>query len=268
MAQFRSSSGQVGGGGTGGTGGGGTGGTGGGGTGGTGGGGTGGTGGGGTGGTGGGVPNPVAGAPKPVAGVQARIAQKAPPDLGPAVIAQRRLTFRIQRQQQSEWCWAAVAASVEQFFDPDPDPASRLKQCEVADMVLKDKDKMPKPKCCEDPEDCDLPAELEDALKKIYKWRDTLDVDPLTGAKGSLTFEQVKREIDRGRPVCAGIRWKSGTGHFVVVRGYRVLGSGAQQLYVADPLYPSSLVDFNEFTVAYYGEGEWTETDLVVNDWS
>jgi hypothetical protein len=46
-----------------------------------------------------------------------------------------------------------------------------------------------------------------------------------------------------------------------------VLASGAQQLYIADPLNPSNLVDFDEFSVAYYGEGVWTETDLVVDDW-
>jgi len=39
-------------------------------------------------------------------------------------------------------------------------------------------------------------------------------------------------------------------------------------LYIADPENPSNLVDIDEFTAAYFGEGKWTETDLVVNDWS
>jgi hypothetical protein len=186
------------------------------------------------------------------------------------VIAQRRINFSIQRQQQSEWCWAAVAVSVERFFNP----ASELKQCEVANMVLpKEYPANPLPKsdcgcccqCCCDPDSCNQPAQLELALQEIHKWRTTLDRSVLS--PGTLTFEAVCREIDRHRPICVGITWRSGGGHFVVVRGYRLLTSGARQVYVADPLNPSSLVDFDEFTFAYWGDGEWTETDLVRNDW-
>jgi hypothetical protein len=190
--------------------------------------------------------------------------RKAAADLKPAVIAQRRLTFRIQNQRQSEWCWAAVAASVQQFFEPASDPGSELSQCEVASMVLQKKET----ECCDDPEPCNKAEKLETALKKIHKWRNTLKEDPSTEATGSLTFEQVQREIDRGRPVCAGITWESGGRHFVIVRGYRELASGAHQVDIADPLNPSNLVDFDEFTTAYYGEGKWTSTDLVVKDWS
>jgi hypothetical protein len=73
-----------------------------------------------------------------------------------------------------------------------------------------------------------------------------------------------------------GITWISGganstpgtTGHFVAIRGYRLLSSGERQVYVADPLNASGLVDFDEFTFSYYGEGVWTETDLVITDWA
>jgi hypothetical protein len=211
-------------------------------------------------GTGGGVSDPIGtggGLSDPIGtggGGLLKTSLTAATALGPTVIAQRRLNFKIQHQQQSEWCWAAVAASVQQFFVQDPNPTRRMTQCAVANMVLPGN-----PKCCDGPEDCNKPAKLEDALTKIHKWRNTLEV--------ALTFEEVQREIDRGRPVCAQITWNSGGGHFVVVGGYRVLASGAQQLYIADPLNPSNLVDFDEFSVAYYGEGVWTETDLVVDDW-
>jgi hypothetical protein len=193
-----------------------------------------------------------------------KTAQRTVTVTGPTVIAHRRLNFKIQRQEQTDWCWAAVAVSVEQYFDPDPDPATRLKQCRVASLVFQ-------AKCCENPGEFNQGAELETALQLIHKWRNTLDEDPSTGATGSLTFEQVQREIDRSRPICAGITWNSdvgGGGHFVVIRGYRVLNTGAQQLYIADPDNPSNLVDFDEFTVAYYGEGRWTETDFVESDWA
>jgi hypothetical protein len=272
----------TGGGDPGGTGGGDPGGTGGGDPGGTGGGDPGGTGGGDPGGTGGGDPGGTGGGdPGGTGGSYVRTAFYAPMSkpvtaLGPSVIAQKRIRFRIQQQELSEWCWAAVAVSVERYYDR----ASTLEQCDVANKVLPEQyPAVPLPKsdsacccqCCCDPDSCNKPAELETALKKIHKWRATLvrslAPDESIVSPGTLTFEEVRREIDRGRPVCVGITWKSGGGHFLVVRGYRLLSSGARQVYVADPLNPSALVDFDEFTLAYFGDGEWTETDLVRNDW-
>ncbi|MBV8843476.1 MAG: C39 family peptidase [Bryobacterales bacterium] len=188
--------------------------------------------------------------------------------IGPVVIEQRLLRFRIQRQEQADWCWAACAASIEKYFDHD----SKIKQCDVASKTLRveyPQDELPDSDpgccchCCCEPDPCDKPARLGIALQQIHKWRNSL--------QRSLTFEEVQREIDRGRPIGAGIKWNSGgadgspgtTGHFVVIRGYRLLSSGACQLYIADPLNASRLVDFGEFTFAYYGEGQWVETDLV-----
>jgi hypothetical protein len=197
---------------------------------------------------------------------------------GPGVIAERRLRFRIQLQEQSQWCWAAVALSVERYFNP----VSKLNQCNVVNRVRPDypgdghdcTGGCDDCKCCCDPESdyCNQPDSLEDALRKVFKWRNTLDI--------ALRFDEVRREIDAGRPVGVGITWSSGNsgpmprlgtpvkGHFVVIRGYRLLSSGVRQLYVADPLNPSSLVDFDEFTFSYYGDGKWTETDLVEADWA
>jgi hypothetical protein len=193
--------------------------------------------------------------------------------VGPVVIAQKLLRFRIQRQEHSEWCWAAVAASINNYFDP----ASKLEQCTVANRVLRHKIDFPDDeccggcdgcKCCCHPHLCNRPEELEEALKKIYKWRNTLE--------RALRFDEVQREIDNGRPIGVGITWISGNdapgsssnGHFVVIRGYRILSNGARQVYVADPLNASGLVDFDEFRLAYYGEGQWTETDFVQSGWA
>jgi len=203
---------------------------------------------------------------------------------GPAVIAQKIIRFRIYLQEQSQWCWAAVAVSIERYFDR----ASTMRQCNVANRML---DELPDAsdcfpdddkccggcddcKCCWHPECCNYPARLEDALQKIHKWRTTLD--------RPLRFDEIQREINAGRPICVGITWESGNsgpapkgskdsrhkGHFVVIRGYRVLSSGIRQVYVADPLNPSALVLYDEFLSAYYGDGHWTETDLVQRGWA
>jgi hypothetical protein len=192
--------------------------------------------------------------------------------VGPLVVAHKIIRFRIQRQEQSDWCWAAVATSIEHYFDHE----SKLKQCDVANKVipveygeglLPPSDDECCCHCCCHLERCDLPAKLEIALQQVYKWRNTL--------LRALTFEEIQREIDGGRPIGAGIKWMSGgqngtpgtSGHFVVIRGYRLLSSGACQVYVADPLNASGLVDFDEFTFAYYGEGQWVETHLVQRGW-
>jgi hypothetical protein len=200
--------------------------------------------------------------------------------VGPGIVARKSLKFKMYKQEQSEWCWAAVAVSVEKYFNPH----SEITQCEIATKVFKAdkdlKDKIPKSDspccsergCCADPEQCNEPAAVEDALKAIHKWRNTLDQSKAPEGSsylstGTLTFDQVRREIDQGRPVCVDVRWTSGGGHSVVIRGYRILSTGACQVEVADPLNASAVVDFVEFTKAYYGDGEWTETDLVQNDW-
>jgi hypothetical protein len=200
---------------------------------------------------------------------------KPPAIADPGVVAQELISFRLQRQEHSNWCWAAVAVSINKYFDPESD----LEQCNVANRVVKVSKELFDDdcrcggrdgcKCCCHPHVCNLAEELETALKKVHKWRNTVE--------RALQFGEVQREIDGGRPIGVGITWQSEVppnapppkprGHFVVVKGYRVLSSGARQVYVADPLYGSGLVDFDEFTVAYYGDGKWTETDLVESDW-
>ena len=43
------------------------------------------------------------------------------------------VSLTIQRQEMSEWCWAAVSVSVDRFFRPD----STHTQCEIAGAALK-----------------------------------------------------------------------------------------------------------------------------------
>jgi hypothetical protein len=229
---------------------------------------------------GGGDPGQIGGGdPGQIGGGYALARQYSPKQVivaGPLVVAEKVLRFRIQRQEQSNWCWAAVAVSVDRYFDQYSD----LTQCEVANKVLRveppPQGSPPLPtsdcgcccQCCCDPENCDHPAELEIALQQVYKWRNTLN--------RALTFAEVVREIDRGRPIGVGITWLSGgkngspstTGHFVAIRGYRLLSSGTRQVYVADPLNASGRVDLDEFTFSYYGDGQWTETDLLTSDWA
>jgi hypothetical protein len=163
---------------------------------------------------------------------------------GGAIPASRR--FVVEPQQQPEWCWAAVAVSVEKYFNP----ASPLRQCDVATSVVGGDP-------CREPVPADKPEALDVALRKINRLKKSVS--------RPLSFNELRQEIDANRPLCAGIRWRSGGGHFVILSEYEIAPSGARHVHVEDPLNPSGTLNFDEFTNFYYGDGEWVESYLVQN---
>ena len=157
--------------------------------------------------------------------------------------------FQMEKQDESEWCWAAISASVDHYFEPD----SSQTQCEIVGKVLDVRDS------CKDEAKYDEPAELQDALNIVHRLRKVT---------GRLTFEELQAEIDAGRPVGVRILWDGGDGaaHFVAVSGYQALSSGIRTIDVADPFYPDSTDDFDLFPAAYHGGGQWTTTYLTTDN--
>lgn len=152
-------------------------------------------------------------------------------------------SFQMERQQESEWCWAAVSASVDHYFDP----SSSLTQCEIASAVTKGDS-------CSDPASFDRPERLTDALTAVGK---------LKRVTGPLMFEQVQAELNASRPVCVRVQWNGEGAHFVAISGYNVLPSGVRTIEIADPHYADSTVDFDLFPSQYHGGGTWTTTYLT-----
>jgi hypothetical protein len=151
----------------------------------------------------------------------------------------------MEPQEEGNWCWAAVSAAVDRYFDP----AKALAQCEIASKVLGVKN------CCYNKDAHNEGAALEDALGAVNRQR-----EPPCGAIG---FEQLKSEIDAEMPVCVRIAWTKGGAHFVSLYGYRISESGARTIEVGDPWYGNSTQDFDQFPVYYRGGGEWTDTFLT-----
>ncbi len=154
--------------------------------------------------------------------------------------------FQMEKQDESEWCWAAVSASVDQYFQPD----SSLTQCEIVGKVLDVLDS------CKHKAKYDQQASLQEALSVVHRLRKVT---------GRLTFEEVQAEIDAGRPVGVMIVWNdaNGAAHFVAISGYQMLNSGIRTIDVADPFYPASTDDFDLFPATYHGGGAWTFTFLT-----
>src|SRR4051794_20373658 len=108
------------------------------------------------------------------------------------------MPFVIQTQKQDQWCWAAVSATVDQYFDAQ----TTSSQCSIAQQVLGND-------CCGAMEPCNQPYFLDEALKKVGRLR---EVRP-----GFLSFEQAKAEIQKGFPIGVRIGWFGGGGHFLLI---------------------------------------------------
>lgn len=185
-----------------------------------------------------------------------------PSSPGPASSPQtKHLKFPRQDQQQTNWCWAAVTAAIDHFMDP----ASTLKQCEIANFAVNDvrtrrRQAPVSGNCCE---------------KVTADYNQQLSLHPpLIGigragpaAPGILSFDQVREQIDKGVPIGVRIEWKDGTGHFVVISGYSI-GPGLRTLMIQDPDSKTKSVEvpYDVFLTRYRGIGHWDETHRVAKE--
>lgn len=175
----------------------------------------------------------------------------------------RALSLKVQRQEKSEWCWAAVSASVDRFFRPD----SAHTQCDIAGSALN-------LKCCNgarpaQSDSCNQPHPLHPVLGRFH----LLAADPIVKP---LAFDRVRTEIDAGRPVCVLIKWLDNQGqltdrgHFVALNGYRVTPAQKQFISITDPMYGPSEIAFEQFISnkgGYRdGRGVWFASFLVANE--
>jgi hypothetical protein len=172
--------------------------------------------------------------------------------------------FEMQLQCHTNWCWAAVAASVSAFCEP----GKPMAQCEIADVEL-DRDD-----CCDhacgkpnvDPR-INVPHMLGSALNRLGCLEEE--------SQRQATWPQVLQEIvEKGRPLCALIVWsqddpahgaaRSGS-HFVAITGCR---EDTRSLVIDDPMFgPTIEVNFERFCSSYQvGGGKWDKTYYLTCD--
>jgi hypothetical protein len=156
----------------------------------------------------------------------------------------RNLAFRMQHQVHSNWCWAAVATSVSQFYNRK----SKWTQCTVA------KGKLGRKSCCGKHVNgkCNKIGHLQHSLRVVGHAEDPPYVE------GAIPFSIAKREIDAGRPVGVRTRWRGGeVGHFIAIVGYH---SDLEMLTIEDPTYGKTHVHYRVFRRDYRGSGKWTHS--------
>jgi hypothetical protein len=178
-------------------------------------------------------------------------------------------SFKIQPQKQDQWCWAAVAASIANYYDMNETQCSIANKC----LGLTDCDccKTPTPAECNKPHYLANPKGALEILgleKKVFK---------------QLPFAQLQKEDLDDCPVAIRVVWHPGAGktphpddpaHFVVIVGaYDIVlepkepSSKVPFVAIADP-WPAwadevQLVSFaalNSPNYVYHGAGLWDYT--------
>jgi len=156
------------------------------------------------------------------------------------------LNFNMEAQLKSNWCWAATANSVSHFYAVLLNPWS---QCKIAsaEQGLS---------CCNTPTPagCNVPWYLDKALDRTYNY--------VSFSSGTMTWDAVKAEIDKGLVVGTRIGWNNGGGHFMVIYGVSRIGA-TQYFYIDDPIYGKSVLTVDQFSNNYQGSGSWTHSYIT-----
>jgi hypothetical protein len=160
------------------------------------------------------------------------------PGTEPAVAV---VKFPMQRQTESEWCWAAASVSVAHYYDAN----SSWTQCKMVNAQTGRSD------CCQDPgsSNCNQPGYLDDALSRtghLASWN---------GSTASMN--DLLNNLSAANPVCIRIGWSGGGGHFIAATGSEL----SDTVIVNDPLVDGTrVVTYDTLAHAYDGNGTWTHS--------
>jgi Peptidase_C39 like family len=162
-------------------------------------------------------------------------------------------------------CWACVGWSVATYYDGRAGVSPRWnKLCEYVMKVADTIDETPpeSTRCCDgerllDP-DCNQPRFLPDAFR-VSKNRGSTH-------ERVLTFQEIKTEIDAGRPIGAEINSSSAGSHVIAIYGYD--DSESQKVMVGDPAPDApdgALVLYDELCSGYrHTDATWNQSYLTV----
>ncbi len=185
-----------------------------------------------------------------------------PPTPTDELIKRALPAFTMQPQQETNWCWAAAAVSINRFLDPQGD--HRWTQAELATKLLKHQG-VNSPDCVDrsDSRVCNRPEALDVALAITRNLRHE-------GAlfNQHLTFDCIQNWVKAQFPVGARIVWWGGGAHFVALDGYKVTTSGHRMVHVQNPNdNPTSSPGFLDYDILvedYEEAGYWNDTYLVI----
>lgn len=148
------------------------------------------------------------------------------------------LAFPIQKQEQTNWCWAGCSTATAHFFDP----ASSWSQCKVANAELG------QTACCTNPGPCNVYGYLNQALNIVGHFQGMAST---TEPDATITAQ-----VNAGLPLGVRVQWSGGGAHFIMVVG----GGPNDMVLVKDPIYGMSYIPYNTLATSYQGSGTWTHS--------
>ena len=186
----------------------------------------------------------------------------------------QNIGLRLQYQESTNWCWIAVATSINHFYSP----GSIVTQCEIMTGVMRNLN-IPGGPCCPPAATLASNAALSSLLNSPYSASalyaldqpdsgmpiacnrsggvgDALDVNNnwnnpggnRNDSQGSVTLERVQTEIGAARPIACDIAWTGGGQHCVAIAG--VLND---VLLICDPIYGETVIQYEDFPTGYQG---------------
>jgi len=148
--------------------------------------------------------------------------------------------FDMQHQLESEWCWAATAASINRHYDP----ATTVTQCQIVNHQLNRTDA-----CGQSiPQACNQPGFLDEALGFL----DCLDHTEAS----PVPYATVVAQASLSRPLGVRVAWAGGGAHFLAATGYEQ----NQMMVLEDPIYGTSVATYGSMMSCYQGCGTWTNS--------
>lgn len=156
------------------------------------------------------------------------------------------LNFNMELQLKSNWCWAATADSVSHFYAKLLNPWSQCKIASHEQGLL----------CCNTPtpSGCNVAWYLDKALDCTHNY--------VSMSNGTMSWDAVKAEIDKGLVVGTRIGWNGGGGHFMVIHGVSRVAF-THYFHIDDPIYGKSVLTVDQFSTNYQGSGSWTHSYIT-----
>ena len=148
--------------------------------------------------------------------------------------------FPMQKQLESNWCWAATSTSVDHWYNP----SSTVTQCQVVNAQLSRND------CCNNPgsSNCNVYGYLDKALSYLGRL-DHMD-------SSSESYATIVGQVVTMHPLGIRVAWSGGGAHFIAATGHEQ----GDMVVIDDPIYGTSVVYYTTLFGSYQGSGNWTHS--------
>ncbi len=171
----------------------------------------------------------------------------------PIAVNSKELDIRLERQNNAVWCWGSTIAMVVEYiqrFD--------VKTCEVLSEF--DARLNGRGMCCGNAMECMRAGQTSEMAAILG------DIFDIHGAylTTALSFQDVKKHIDAGRPLIAALvrPFPMGqSGHVVVISGYEL----PDRIIVQDPQYGRDVVS-HSVLMANWKYGYWQQTFTITSN--